>query len=656
MKNKILYLLTICMCGCLSMFGQTDKAKVIKPLEAPCTVVKDKGSGFDLLPTPQWEEGYATITGKTINYDPAEDDNHNAQIYPRSSFGRYIDKKHGTVPVDSSGNYNLNVKLYQTHQPCFIDIPGYYGLMYLSPGENVNITVDYAGRWANGDQGNDGTVLFVGGADCDINNMLATNAGHDVIWDSFGKNGRFNKEYANNAAFVDAVMAHRASQHARVDTLPFTDRIKQLLRLNIDCDAAEAQLMATIYQIVKPDSAYYSFIPELGVNSHILRWASDYDGVVSYCSHLLLNDDQGPKIAQMDADILESLLTTGKLDTNETELVEGMLKYNIDRMPEDILKDRRGRFSRRVEWLCDSLQLDSADKAAAGKLLAILADDNINDARKIHNSYIKFISDVEHNYGISLPGYQRQIVTNDDYDRQSSAFFEANSNALNDLDKKYNGDFELIIKRNEIAGDIKRFTEITGISNDELIQNMIISTYSGILSNGTLLSDAVFDEEIKDFSPVAVSFLTEQNDVLRQVLAKTVSNVSQMSPDNDGDKIILNLVEKHKGKMIFIDIWNTWCGACLSAMAVHEQEKGDYTDKVAFVYLADETSPEALWNGRIKSFTGDHYRLPLDQHHSLMQRFNFLGYPSYIIIGSNGDVLSATNHIHSLSELDKWLK
>lgn len=36
------------------------------------------------LPVPRWEEGYATITGKTLNYDPANEDNPNARIYPRS--------------------------------------------------------------------------------------------------------------------------------------------------------------------------------------------------------------------------------------------------------------------------------------------------------------------------------------------------------------------------------------------------------------------------------------------------------------------------------------------------------------------------------------------------------------------------------------------
>ncbi|MDE6379807.1 MAG: DUF5041 domain-containing protein [Muribaculaceae bacterium] len=34
MKNKILFLLTICICGCLSMVGQNDDAKVLRPLKS----------------------------------------------------------------------------------------------------------------------------------------------------------------------------------------------------------------------------------------------------------------------------------------------------------------------------------------------------------------------------------------------------------------------------------------------------------------------------------------------------------------------------------------------------------------------------------------------------------------------------------------------
>ena len=246
-------------------------------------------------------------------------------------------------------------------------------------------------------------------------------------------------------------MAHRSAQYANVDTLPFSDKMKQLLRLNIDCDAINDQLIATMFRIVKPDSAYYSFIHDLGVDSPMLRWASDYDSTLDYCRHLYLTDDSGPKLSQMEADIIENLLTTGKLDADDEILVEGMLKYNIDRMPMDLLKESKERFSERISWLCDSLQMDRSNMDSAVKLKALLTGDNIHDAGKIFNSYLKFIVDVEKNYGAPMQGYYAEL-NNNEFIRQSSAFYTTNDEAWNTLNNKYTDVLELIVQPSAIAG------------------------------------------------------------------------------------------------------------------------------------------------------------------------------------------------------------
>ena len=124
-----------------------------------------------------------------------------------------------------------------------------------------------------------------------------------------------------------------------------------------------------------------------------------------------------------------------------------------------------------------------------------------------------------------------------------------------------------------------------------------------------------------------------------------------MSPDDDADQILINLTEKHKGKMVFIDIWNTWCGVCISDIQEHEQHKGKYSDDVAFVYLADDSSPEKQWNERIKGISGDHYRLPQLQMRALMQKFSFSGFPSYILIDKNGEIVHTGGYVHSLTNL-----
>ena len=107
----------------------------------------------------------------------------------------------------------------------------------------------------------------------------------------------------------------------------------------------------------------------------------------------------------MDADILESMLTMGKLDDAESKLIEGMLKYNIDRMPMEVLKISKERFCNRISWLCDSLQVNGSNMKSALKLKSLLTNDNFQDARKIYNSYMQFISDLENEYDISVPIY-----------------------------------------------------------------------------------------------------------------------------------------------------------------------------------------------------------------------------------------------------------
>lgn len=127
----------------------------------------------EVLPIPQWKEGTAVVTGQTLNYQ-YDEEKKTASVYPRSSLGSYADRTHGYSTVDSAGNFHIDVQLYQTHQPCFITVPGYYGLIYVSPGDSISIVVDQQKRRDHGFHGDDGSVIFSGGEDADINNMLAS--------------------------------------------------------------------------------------------------------------------------------------------------------------------------------------------------------------------------------------------------------------------------------------------------------------------------------------------------------------------------------------------------------------------------------------------------------------------------------------------------
>lgn len=79
-------------------------------------------------------------------------------------------------------------------------------------------------------------------------------------------------------------------------------------------------------------------------------------------------------------------------------------------------------------------------------------------------------------------------------------------------------------------------------------------------------------------------------------------------PDCPYPEILDSIVASHKGKTVFVDYWNTWCGPCMKGMEEMEKYKEDLIKKgVEFVYIADESSPDKAWRKMIEKHKGNHY-------------------------------------------------
>ncbi|WP_439882455.1 TlpA family protein disulfide reductase [Pontibacter sp. MBLB2868] len=108
-----------------------------------------------------------------------------------------------------------------------------------------------------------------------------------------------------------------------------------------------------------------------------------------------------------------------------------------------------------------------------------------------------------------------------------------------------------------------------------------------------------------------------------------------------GDKVIETIVARHKNKVVFIDLWATWCGPCLKAMNEFRSTKGEFHDKdVAFVYLTDTSSPRERWEEKIKGIGSEHYYLTDAQWKYIMDHYEFEGVPSYVLFDKQGVLIS----------------
>lgn len=106
-------------------------------------------------------------------------------------------------------------------------------------------------------------------------------------------------------------------------------------------------------------------------------------------------------------------------------------------------------------------------------------------------------------------------------------------------------------------------------------------------------------------------------------------------------EFIGKIMEEHKGKIIYLDIWATWCSPCRKEMPNSKiLEKKINNDKVAFVYICID-SKEDIWKTFINEMGkgGNHYFASPDQSRFITKLFEMNGVPQYVLIDQKGNLI-----------------
>ncbi|NQU34100.1 MAG: TlpA family protein disulfide reductase [Bacteroidetes bacterium] len=205
--------------------------------------------------------------------------------------------------------------------------------------------------------------------------------------------------------------------------------------------------------------------------------------------------------------------------------------------------------------------------------------------------------------------------------------------------------------------------ELLNISDNEdsLIFELIISTTNGYARNKLIATK--FESSLDNYD---IDFYNRYSNIFNYYLSNIELKKSITEKYNKTKKlletklpegaILINLenekysnltyqkiINRYKGKVIYLDFWASWCGPCKGEMPYSLDLQEYFNNKeVAFVYFSSDKDSTA-WKSLIKilQITGDHYRLSKDVRKVTNAAFDVKYIPRYVLFDKNGNVIDA---------------
>lgn len=149
--------------------------------------------------------------------------------------------------------------------------------------------------------------------------------------------------------------------------------------------------------------------------------------------------------------------------------------------------------------------------------------------------------------------------------------------------------------------------------------------------------------------PAIRNAVMTRNDKLLAIQQAEVEDIASLRPSSDvegltdGEAILRKILEPYKGRIVYLDIWGTWCGPCKEKLSESDYVKQQLKEfDIVYFYLANR-SPEESWKNVIKQYklTGDncvHYNLPTAQQRAVEEFLHVDAFPTYKLIDKQGNI------------------
>ena len=143
--------------------------------------------------------------------------------------------------------------------------------------------------------------------------------------------------------------------------------------------------------------------------------------------------------------------------------------------------------------------------------------------------------------------------------------------------------------------------------------------------------------------------------VKKDVFSKTGVSETLLTPDGN-QTAFKEVLEKHKGKVLVIEIWASWCSDCVKAMPkVKELQTGNPNVDYIFISM-DKTADK--WKAGIEKheLSGDHYMAKDGMKGVFGSAIDLDWIPRYIIVDKKGKIVLYRAIETDFDKIDSTLK